>query len=330
MAPEDLSRLLWKYHSLSAARRRLRLTVMEDVYGPLEDIYRDLESIRALVPAVVNTAEPQVSVVIPAYNEEVELIPTVLSFLWAIAEARLPAEIVTVDNMSSDRTRELALRMAVKNVQCTTAGLRFARAAGLAEVHSAARYVWLVDADTRVVAPLKRAGDLSDRPNPLRISYDYMEKNPTCVATSTGIAFEFQIVLRRAIRSARILLNRGQPYSCWSGANQFIRKECLLAVGGIDLDVDGGEDHHRIFELVRYAKPRGRYLKGADSDGSLLAPVYTSDRRNATVAAVCRNLTQQLRKPKYPRDEYGLPMHPKGVRHKDLHKRERGKAAGSR
>lgn len=323
----NMVELLRKYHSHSAAKRRLTATRLEDAYGDFKSVSVDCALIGRLASEVLDYDRPRVSIVVPAYNEEVELIPTILTFLFGIAATAIPVEIIGVDNRSTDESRQLLDTMGIKVVDCDVPGLRYARAAGLAACGESSEYVWLVDADTRLLPPNKSTASSWLELNPLDVSYRQLEENPRCIATSTGVVFEYQRGLRRVLRQLRLITKGGLPYSCWSGANQFIRKAALLAIGGIDLEVDGGEDHHRIFELMRYARRHDLYLRGADREKNLLAPVYTSDRRNASLKQIIRNAHQQARKPRLNKDAYGLPVHQKGVRHKDLFNRERGKAA---
>ena len=98
-ASKTLSSLLHKYHSLSAARKRLRAARLE-AYGPLSAVYDDLTVIAEIAAQTLDSRGPRISVVIPVYNEEVELIPTILSLLWAVTESKIPTEIVAVDNLS--------------------------------------------------------------------------------------------------------------------------------------------------------------------------------------------------------------------------------------
>ncbi len=321
---KTLEQLLLKYNSYHQVKARTHHATFETLYSNKESFESDIDQIKRISQDLLDYQKPLVTIIIPCYNEELELIPTILTFLYSIADAEIPVELIAVDNNSSDRTNELLESMGIKTVPCESPGLRFARSAGLDAAHNNSEYVWLVDADTRTLPP-SRKNVLPVCRNPLKVSFEYMQANQNCVAISTGIVFEYQIPLRRIIRSLRIMILGGNSFSCWTGPNQFIRKEHLLAIGGIDIEVDGGEDHHRIFQLRRYAKQtKNLFLAGADRNPELLALVYTSDRRNSSLRQIYRNVKQQLSMPEYPKDEYGLPIHPKGTRHKDLYRRERG------
>ncbi|HMN89759.1 MAG TPA: glycosyltransferase family A protein [Saprospiraceae bacterium] len=327
MEKESMLRaLLLAYHSLAAAKKRMRSSRVEPVYPFGDKLYNDLQKIASLSQEIIDYDKPLVSILLPVYNEEVEIIPTIVSLLYGIQDANIPTEIIAVNNNSTDRSADFLQRMGIRVVFCETPGLRFARNAGVQASHLHSKYVWLIDADTRPLPPLKNKTSLENMYNPLKVSYAYLEAHEDCIAVSTGIKFEYQVFLRRLIKKLRLLIKGGHPFSCWAGANQFIEKKHLMAIGGIDIEVDGGEDHHRVFQLIRYAKKEKLYLMGADRNPALIAPVYTSDRRNTTIKQILKNVIQQYRKPKYAKDEYGLPIHPKGVRHKDLYGKERGSA----
>jgi glycosyltransferase involved in cell wall biosynthesis len=321
-----LLQLLRRYNSGEAAKKRALKQKLDQVYVMGMQLEEDLSEIRTIATQILDYDHPEVSILLPVYNEEVEIIPTIVSLLYGIQDANIPTEIIAVDNNSTDRSSDFLHKMGIRVVFCETPGLRFARNAGVQASHSDSKYAWLMDSDSRLFPPLKDESSLKSIPNPLKVSYAYLEAHTNCMAVSTGIQLEYQIPLRRLLKQLRILIKGGQSFSCWAGTNQFIKKEHLLAIGGIDLEVDGGEDHHRIYQLIRYGKKKELYVAGADRNVDLYAPVYTSDRRNATIGKVLKNIIQQYRKPKYAKDEYGLPIHPKGVRHKDLYRKERGNA----
>ena len=59
-------------------------------------------------------ARPFLSIVIPAYNEEVRLVPTLARIKEYLAGQSYSSEILVVDNASSDRTREVAREAGVE------------------------------------------------------------------------------------------------------------------------------------------------------------------------------------------------------------------------
>ena len=102
--------------------------------------------------------EPEVSVVIPAYNEEKNILRTLLS-LTANTTPR-PVEIIVVNNNSADATESLVKATGIPCILETKQGITAARNAGLAVARG--RYVLNADADSiyppdwieEMVAPL--------------------------------------------------------------------------------------------------------------------------------------------------------------------------------
>lgn len=90
------------------------------------------------------TGNPDVSIVMPAYNEETTIVQTLASLCnnntkWSV-------EIIVVNNNSKDKTEELVKACGVNCILETTQGITPARNAGLA--HARGKYILDADADT--------------------------------------------------------------------------------------------------------------------------------------------------------------------------------------
>lgn len=321
-----LIKLLYRFNTVGNARKRARQNTFERVYGDLNGLEQTFLNIRKVSEKLLTYQNPELTIAVPVYNEESEIIPTIISFLYVINETGIRTEIIASDNNSTDRSANLLEAMGIKVVFAKEPGLRYARHSGLESSNSSSKFIWFIDADTRAFAPLRHSEISPPIRTALSVSYEYLVSNPRCIAVSTGVIYEYQSMVRRFVGVMRQLFKHGNKFSCWSGANQFFRKQQLIEAGGIDLEVDGGEDHNRLYTVVRYAKKFGYSVHGADRIPELYAPVFTSDRRSSNVLGIVRNIVQQLRKPPLVIGEDGLPQHPKGVRYKDLHKRERGRA----
>lgn len=91
--------------------------------------------------------DPEVSIVIPAYNEEEDILKTLSSF--SEIETRYRTELIVANNNSKDRTQELLDRCGVKSVIARNQGISYARQAGL----EAARGKYIVNADADSIYP---------------------------------------------------------------------------------------------------------------------------------------------------------------------------------
>lgn len=76
-----------------------------------------------------NAESPVVSVVIPVWNEEKNLLRTLSSF--SAMSLKYPTELIIVNNNSTDSTRELLDALGVKSILETRQGIAHARLAGL-------------------------------------------------------------------------------------------------------------------------------------------------------------------------------------------------------
>jgi glycosyltransferase involved in cell wall biosynthesis len=90
------------------------------------------------------TGEPDISIVIPAYNEEKNIVQTLYSLCNNITDKAV--EIIVVNNNSKDNTEKLVLSTGVTCVLETKQGITSARNAGLAAAKG--KYVLNADADS--------------------------------------------------------------------------------------------------------------------------------------------------------------------------------------
>lgn len=92
----------------------------------------------------INGSEPEVSIVMPAYNEEATIVQTLASLCNNITTHKV--EIVVVNNNSNDKTEELVKACGVTCILETTQGITPARNCGLAQAKG--KYILNADADT--------------------------------------------------------------------------------------------------------------------------------------------------------------------------------------
>jgi glycosyltransferase involved in cell wall biosynthesis len=93
-------------------------------------------------------SKPMISFIVPAYNEEHELLDTLAATHAAASGAARPYEIIVVDDASTDATSEIASRAGAKVVRIDRRQIAAARNAGARAAQG--DYLFFVDADTRI------------------------------------------------------------------------------------------------------------------------------------------------------------------------------------
>jgi glycosyltransferase involved in cell wall biosynthesis len=109
--------------------------------------------------------EPEISIVMPAYNEEANIVPTLSSLCHNITDRSV--EIIVVNNNSIDNTANLVTACGVSCVPETKQGITNARNAGLG--HAKGKYILNADADTiypkdwieEMIKPLANRNDVA-------------------------------------------------------------------------------------------------------------------------------------------------------------------------
>ncbi|MBC7904503.1 MAG: glycosyltransferase family 2 protein [Gemmatimonadaceae bacterium] len=105
-----------------------------------------VEGIRQRFSALLK-GEPEVSIVMPAYNEEENILGTLSSLSRTTTNRSV--EFVVVNNNSKDRTESIVLSTGVRCITETKQGITHARNAGL----SAARGKYILNADADTIYP---------------------------------------------------------------------------------------------------------------------------------------------------------------------------------
>jgi len=112
----------------------------------LTDNYKSADSLKDIHKAYSKLlkGDPEVSIVMPAYNEELTIVQTLAS----ICNNTTPrsVQIIVVNNNSIDKTEELVKACGVTCILETTQGITPARNAGLAK--ATGKYILNADADT--------------------------------------------------------------------------------------------------------------------------------------------------------------------------------------
>lgn len=181
----------------------------------------------------------KISFVIPAHNEEGAIGDCVSSIFEEINKnAGVDAEVIVVDNASSDKTGEVARLHGAKVVNESHKGIVWARAAGLREAQG--EIIANIDADNRMIGGW------------LRKVLDAFEKNPQMVCFSGPLAYRdispWALVVTESFYGLGMLIVRlahlfGARGAIVQGGNFVFRKEAMLRAGGYDTTVEFyGED----------------------------------------------------------------------------------------
>lgn len=122
------------------------ITIPEYINSYLTGTYRSKDALGDINKAYSSLlkGQPEVSIVMPAYNEEDNIVPTLASLCNNTTSRSV--EIIVVNNNSKDDTENLVKACGITCILETTQGITPARNTGLA--HATGKYVLNADADT--------------------------------------------------------------------------------------------------------------------------------------------------------------------------------------
>ena len=202
--------------------------------------------------------DPDYSVVVPAYDEEVLLPRTLASLREAMAAHPLRGEIVVCDNNSTDRTAEAARRGGARVVFEKENQIARARNAGAREARG--RFLVFVDADTEVP------------PEALREALDLLA---TGKFAGGGSVFLMDGAAGRAGGLLVRAWNRiSRRFHVAAGSFLFVLREAYDGAGGFPQTVYAGEEIWFTMAVKRWGRARGLGFRVLDRH-----PVRTSGRK---------------------------------------------------
>ena len=225
---------------------------------------------------------PEVSVVIPAYNEEKDILRTLHS-LTANVTAR-SVEIIVVNNNSKDNTEALVRAAGVTCVNETTQGITAARNAGLATAKG--KYILNADADTlypkdwieQMVAPLDN--------DKVAITYGRFSFIPTGV-TSRFTYFFYEYVADMLRRFNKTF--REEAVNVY-GFNSCYRREQGIAVEGYNHPKGANEDGWLALKLRDKGFGKLHYVT------NIKALVWTTDRRIQLDGGLLKGIIKRVKR----------------------------------
>lgn len=208
----------------------------------------------------------KISFVIPAYNEEAILARCLESVQKELERTPCEAEVVVVNNASTDRTKEIAESFIfVRVVDEPVKGLVAARQAGF--IATTGELVANIDSDVelpegwlgKVLDAFAKDASVVALSGPF-IYYDLSAYTRFLVKLFYGLAFVTYIVNQYVFRVGAML----------QGGNFIIRRNAWVKAGGYDTTISFyGEDTDVAKRLSRVGKVRWTFS----------LPVYTSGRR---------------------------------------------------
>ena len=202
---------------------------------------------------------PDYSIVVPAYNEERFLGPTLASLRTAMLGVPARGEIVVCDNNSTDGTAELAraagARLAYEPVN------QISRARNTGARAARGRHLVFVDADTQVPGSLL-AGALAS-----------LQSGKACGGGAT-VRFDGAEPTGPIAAAVRLWNRLARWHRLAAGSFVFVSREAFEAVGGFSEEVYASEEIWLSRSVARWGRKRG--LDFVILDGP---PVVTSNRK---------------------------------------------------
>ncbi len=176
------------------------------------------------------TIRPRISFVVPAFNEEAYIRRSLLSIRREIRHAGCDAEVIVVNNASTDATRELAASFeGVTVIDEPVRGLVQARSAGYRA--ATGELLANIDADTvlprdwliKVLREFSRNGRLVAVSGPY-VYYDISVRSNVIVRLFYYLGYLFYILNRHVFRVGSMM----------QGGNFVVRRDALEAIGGFN------------------------------------------------------------------------------------------------
>lgn len=246
-------------------------------------VYKQVSDIENHVFETINqfldrqsSSSPLVSVVIPAYNEEINVLRTVATL--ARNRTTISYEIVVVNNNSTDRTQEVLDRLHVRSIFQTKPGCGPARQLG--QEIAMGKYVLMADADC--FYPPEWIERMT-----MEISVDGV----SCVYGGYSFLSEsyyksFGLWLYRKMRGVLVLIRHfKRPYLNALGMSMAYVRNQGLQIGFIQSNIRG-EDGRMCFDLMQL----GKVVRLSDPACNVWTGTRTLDKEGSLFKAFVRRL----------------------------------------
>src|SRR5438128_4820363 len=228
-------------------------------------------------------SQTMISVVIPAYNEELELSATIAAIRAAASGAAQPCEVIVVDDASTDATPEIASHAGAKVIRINRRQIAAARNAGARA--AGGEYLFFVDADTRITRT-----HITEAIAALKAGY---------AGGSARVAVDGFVPLWGRV-FVRLFCSLYFGFNLGAGAFLFTTRRNFAAIGGFDEQYFVGEEVY--FSLALRKLGRFKVLR---------EPVLTSGRKLRMYKAkhvLARTLSIILRGPRAAQTRAGLDL----------------------
>ena len=191
---------------------------------------------------LVHSTRDRVSVVIPAYNSR-EFLPVAIESV--LAQTYLAAEIIVLDDGSTDDTKEVCARYPVKYIYQTNQGAASARNAGISA--STGNYLVFLDSDDCLFPDAIEIGIECLKANPAAGfvfgSYLFKSINPDGSYTTQKLSDD-----PPSVASYNTILAAQHKVQC---ATAIFRRAAIEFVGGFDPSLEVMEDLHLFLKIAR-------------------------------------------------------------------------------
>ncbi len=247
----------------------------------VEVLKRNLNIIRQHVKTLYSES-PDVSIIIPAYNEESSILKTLSSL--SVSSTKKTVEIIVVNNNSTDTTAELAIDAGVTCITETRQGITAARNSGL----RVAKGKFILNADADTIYP---ASWIDNMIAPLHNDDTALVYGTFSFIPGTGnsrilfAGYEYMADLSKWLNKKF----RDEAMNVY-GFNSAFRKSEGLAVDGFNHPPGTNEDGWLAVKLRDILQKKLYQVKGNR------AHVWTSDRRIQMDGGMFKALVKRFRK----------------------------------
>jgi len=251
--------------------------------------YKNIDEVPAGLYAEVNTKldalcsdTPEVSITIAAWNEEVNMLPTISSL--ADSNTKVSIEIIVVNNNSTDRTQEVLDKFHIRTFMQPVQGCGPARQLGLEQAKG--KYILTADADC-IYPPDWIDGLLNALKQPGvacvygRYSFIGNEKTP-----------RWKLYVYEKLKNVMAeIRQQKRPYLNTLGMTMGFIREQALKVGYVMQNVRG-EDGRLTFDLMQF----GKVKQVKDSKYTTWTGTRTIDKDESLLKAIALRMWGELKK----------------------------------